>query len=198
MDIHQVYSYYDLNSRPPSTGFKYCPHCQSALQPQKLGGRDRPACPQCGFVQYRNPAPVVVFLIVAGNKILLGKRADEPGKGKWAIPSGHIEFEDDFLSTAIREAQEETNLEVEITGILNVISTFYSPNFHYLSIYVTARPVGGSPSPADDLAEVAWFSIGGPLPELAFREDIETLALIAQNGIETLRVDARFANAGGR
>ena len=53
------------------------------------------------------------------------RRANEPGKGKWATPSGYIEFEDDYLSTAAREAKEETGLDVELqsTGAVGVAVT---------------------------------------------------------------------------
>jgi len=73
----------------------------------------------------------------------LGKRGGHPGKGTWSLPSGYIEYEDDFLTTAIREMKEETGLDVEVSSIINVVSSFVAPGFHFLGIYVVAHVVGG-------------------------------------------------------
>jgi 8-oxo-dGTP diphosphatase len=189
MKIKQVYANYDRTAPPPAEeSFMYCPCCRGELVFKEIGNRPRQACEGCGYIRYKNPAPAVSVLIVKDGKVLLGKRANEPGKGKWATPSGYIEFEDDYLTTAVREAREETGLEIEIKAILNVASSFLSPKYHFFAVYLLAEAVGGALTPGDDMLEVAWFSPAEPLPELAFEEDRDVLAAFAREKLEGLPI----------
>jgi 8-oxo-dGTP diphosphatase len=165
---------------------------------EESGHRLRPTCTSCGFIQFKNPAPTVSILIVKGDRVLLGKRGGPPGRTKWAIPSGYVEYEDDFLTTAIREVKEETGLDVEIQSLLNVVSSFLSPRFHFLAIYLLAHVVGGELRAGDDLVEAEWFSLSEPLPGMAFVEDVAALELYAAKGSSGLPVDPEFAQPGPR
>jgi 8-oxo-dGTP diphosphatase len=178
--IKQVYAYYDRSQTYEVSGYKFCPYCQTELSSKESGGRERPTCPACGFIHFRNPLPAVCVVILDGNRVLLGKRTAPPGAGKWAIPSGYIEVEDDYISTAIQEAKEETGLDVEIQSVFNVLSSFYSPRYHFLVIYVIAKITGGTLQAGDDMAEVAWFQIGEALPDLAFQEDADFLQTLTK------------------
>jgi ADP-ribose pyrophosphatase YjhB (NUDIX family) len=128
-------------------------------------------------------------MIVEGERVLLGQRRAAPGVGQWAIPSGYVEYEDDFLTTALHEAKEETGLDVALEAVVNVVSSFLSPRFHFLAVYVVARPVGGTLAAGDDLADVAWFPLAGPLPEMAFQEDVDALQWFAGHRSEGLPVE---------
>jgi ADP-ribose pyrophosphatase YjhB (NUDIX family) len=176
--IKQVFAHY-VQEGPPPGGFKYCPLCATPLAPVQSGHVQRMACPSCGFLQHRNPAPTVSVLVVNGDQVLLGKRGGHPGKGTWSLPSGYVEYEDDFLSTAIREVKEETGLDVEIESIVQVMSSFVSPRFHFLGLYLAAHVLGGALQAGDDLDAVEWFPMAGPLPEMGFPEDIEAIRLYA-------------------
>lgn len=161
---------------------------------QERGGRERPVCPQCGFVQFRNPLPGVVVVIEQHGQVLLGKRAGSFGKGKWSLPQGYIEFEEDFLTAAIREVREETGLAVEIRSVLNVVSNRLSPQLHTLVIIVLARVTGGEARPGDDLQALAWFPITGPLPEMAFEADKAVICRFQESEFdEGLPVDPLFS-----
>ena len=159
------------------------------------GLKSRPTCSSCGFVQHRNPAPTVSVLVVDGGRVLLGKRGGHPGKGTWSLPSGYIEYEEDFLTTAIREAKEETGLDVEVGSVINVVSSFVTPRFHFLGVYVAARVVGGELVAGDDLEAVEWFPVRGPLPEMGFEEDVRITELYV-SGFEGIPVDADYARFG--
>jgi 8-oxo-dGTP diphosphatase len=184
MKITQVFNHYQRQKVAPLPAegmFRFCPYCAHELITAVHGNLPRPSCPSCGFVQFRNPSPAVSILLAASECVLLGLRSGEPRKGLWALPSGYIEFEDDFLSAAVREAREETGLEVTLTGIINVASSFYSPRYHFLGVYLAGRVVGGTLTAGDDLADVGWFPFAGPLPEMAYQEDLEAIRLF-QNG----------------
>lgn len=191
MKVKQVFAHYQREEQSPG-GFKYCPFCGTGLTLAESGHRLRPTCPGCGFVQYRNPAPTVSILIVDNDRVLLGKRGGDPGEGTWSLPSGYIEYEDDFLTTAIREAKEETGLDIEVRSVINVVSSFVSPKFHFLGVYVTAHVVGGELVAGDDLKAVAWFPVVGPLPEMGFEEDVGIIEMYAQ-GFRGLPIDSDYA-----
>ena len=108
MQIKQVFATEDGNNEPGVGDFKYCPSCGGQLGRELRAGKLRPVCARCGFIQFRNPLPGVVVIIEKEGAVLLGKRRDGYGDGKWGLPQGFIEFEEDFLSAAIREVKEET------------------------------------------------------------------------------------------
>lgn len=82
--------------------------------------------------------------------------------GKWRLPQGYVEFDEDFLSAAIREVKEETGLDVEIRSILNVVSNALSPRLHTLAIILLAGIRAGEPRPGDDLETLEWFPPASP------------------------------------
>ena len=191
--MKQVYIAYNGEKSPAEDRFQYCPWCKTALIIKDVDHRLRPVCPSCGFIRFRNPAPAISLLIVTDDQVLLGKRSGEPGQGKWATPSGYIEYEDDFLTAAIREAKEETGLDVELRSIVNVTSSFLAPGYHFLALYLLACVVGGELAAGDDLEEVAWFPLSGPWPQLAFQEDIDLLTAYSRTRFEGLPIDHSFA-----
>lgn len=188
MQLDQIYATYDWRENRGVDKFKYCPLCGTQFKHEQIAEKTRPLCPHCGYVLYRNPFPTVSVLVISKQKILLGKRLGEPGRGKWALPSGYIEFEDDFLSAAIREVKEETGLDVEINSILNVQSAFLPPEFHFLGIYLLADVIGGDLHPQDDLEDVNWFSLSEPLPELAFPPDVDLIQKYFNGQVRGLQV----------
>ena len=194
MQIKQVFTTYDVKENAHHGQFKYCPFCGTQLSLKEKGEKQRPACPNCGFVQFRNPIPGVVVVIERDGHVLLGKRAGSFGKGQWGLPQGYIEFDEDFLTAAIREVKEETGLIVEIRSIINVVSNFLSSRLHTLAVVLLAGVKTGEPCAADDLETLEWFPIAGPLPEMAFEAD-EFIIRRVQTTIleERLPVDPDFA-----
>lgn len=194
MQIKQVFFTEDGNQHPEAGDFNYCPVCGMQLGREFRAGKERPVCASCGFIQFRNPLPGVVVIIEKDGEVLLGKRRGGYGDGKWGLPQGYIEFEEDFLSAAIREAKEETGLDVSIRAIINVVSNFLSPRLHTLAIILLAEVNNGTPQAADDLATLEWFPISGPLPEMAFEADERIIRYYHQTKLqERLPVDKDFA-----
>lgn len=189
MDIHQIYWHDGEHFQMSPDRFSYCPICGEGLVQEIIDRYPRKACLHCGFVHFRNPSPTVSLLIVEGDQVLLGKRAEQPGEDRWATPSGYIEFDEDFLSTAVREAKEETGLEVEIAAILNVTDSFFPPDQHFINVYLLAHPSGGQLQAGDDVGELRWFPLLGPLPEMFFKEDIDLIERFRQPGWPYLPVE---------
>ena len=97
-------------------GERYCPRCASQLEGRPLAGRERPVCPNCGHIAYKNPA-VGVAVIVRDDQggVLLGRRTSGYA-GKWCIPCGYVEWDEDVRDAARREfAEDETNTETTTT-----------------------------------------------------------------------------------
>ena len=99
-----------------------------------------------------------------------------------------MEHNEDFLTTAVREVKEETNLDVEIQSIINVSSNFLAPHHHTLVITVSANIIGGEAKAGDDLVELAWFLMKGVLPEMAFNADIHILHHYEESKIHSIPV----------
>ena len=103
----------------------------------------------------RNPYPTVdVVIELEGGIVLVRRRNPPPG---WAIPGGFVDYGESAESAAVREAREETGLDVALETLLGVYSEpDRDPRFHTLTtVYVASAsglPVGG-----DDAAEARVF-----------------------------------------
>src|ERR671925_869555 len=95
----------------------YCLHCGAALAPREIEGHYRPACSACGWVYYVDPKVAVAVLIGRDGKLLLNRRAIEPGLGKWSFPSGYVNRGEVLEEAAAREVQEETGLDVQVDAL---------------------------------------------------------------------------------
>ena len=82
-------------------------------------------CPNCGnrILIYKNPVPTVDIIIEYNHGIVLIERKNYPYG--WAIPGGFVDYGESLETAAIREAKEETNLDIELTCQLH---TYSSPN----------------------------------------------------------------------
>jgi 8-oxo-dGTP diphosphatase len=187
----QIYWHTDSHKGMGEDVFRYCPLCGGRLKREIIDQRPRQVCSACGYVHFRNPAPTVSLLIIREDQILLGKRPGKSGEERWATPSGYIEFDEDFLTTAIREAREETGLEIEIAAILNVTDSFFPPEQHFLNVYLQARITGGQIQSGDDIGELAWFPLSGPFPAMAFAEDIDMIERCQKAPSQRLLVEQR-------
>jgi ADP-ribose pyrophosphatase YjhB (NUDIX family) len=148
---------------------KYCPNCGSQLVSRTLHGVSRPACPNCLFVHYAGPKVAVGVVIWRDGRILLNRRAIDPGKGRWSFPSGYVDLGETTANAAIREVKEETGFEVRLDGLVGVYSSETRP---IVFIVYSGRVVGGAPVACDEVEEVGLFS-ESDLPPLAFEHDRE-------------------------
>ncbi|MBN2415868.1 NUDIX hydrolase [bacterium] len=125
-------------------------------------------CPGCGreIELYHNPAPTVDIVIRYQDGIVLIKRKQYPFG--WALPGGFVDYGEDTVSAAVREAKEETSLDCEIIGLLGVYSNPQrDPRSHTISTVYVARGRGELRA-ADDAAEARCFSLERIPSGLAF------------------------------
>lgn len=155
---------------------KFCPNCgHSPLDSREEGGRPRQVCPNCGYIHFVNPVPAVGILIEMEGGIVLIRRNHPPHKGEWALPSGFIELDESAEEAALREAEEETGLKVEIIELASVNSFPEGPPLSGIMIFFRARPVGGELHAGDDASEATIFA-PGEIPRLRFRTHREMIA----------------------
>ena len=145
----------------------YCPRCGHALDDREAFGRVRRACPACDLIVFREHKIAAGVLVERESKVLLVRRRLNPRKGMWTFPAGFVDFDEDPADAAVRECREETGLEVEITGLLDVIAGREHERGADIVIVYRARLVGGEPKADDDVDRVAFFA-PDELPPLAF------------------------------
>lgn len=64
--------------------------------------------------EYPSPIPVVACAVTNNRRILILKRAIEPGRGQWALPAGYVEPGESAEEAIVRELMEETTLELSV------------------------------------------------------------------------------------
>jgi 8-oxo-dGTP diphosphatase len=91
-------------------------------------------------------------------RILLVRRGSDPYEGYWALPGGFVEVGETLETAAVREAGEETGLEVEIVRLVGVYSDpGRDPRGHNVSCAYLARARDGEPSAATDAVEASFL-----------------------------------------
>ncbi|MEM3066370.1 MAG: NUDIX hydrolase [Nitrososphaerota archaeon] len=110
------------------------------------------------------PVVAVGALILQDHNILLVKRTNEPGKGRWSIPGGTVEIGESLRDAVVREVYEETGLVVEVLELLDVVEVIRKDEvgniaFHYVILDYLAKPVGGTLVAASDASDVLWVPI---------------------------------------
>jgi len=88
--------------------FRFCPICGGTLESRLLKDGDprRLVCTACGYVFYLDPKLAVGTIIsIDGGRIVLVKRAIDPGYGKWVFPGGYVDRGEEVRAAAVREAR---------------------------------------------------------------------------------------------
>jgi 8-oxo-dGTP diphosphatase len=125
---------------------------------------DALTCPTCGsqVKRYRNPFPTVDIIIELEDGIVLIERKNPPHG--WALPGGFVDYGESLEAAAVREAREETSLEVSNLRLLGCYSDpRRDERMHTISTVYIADACG-QPQAADDAASVGIFQLD-KLPE---------------------------------
>ena len=115
---------------------------------------------------YRNPTPTVDIIIELEGGILLIERKNPPHG--WALPGGFVDEGESVSAAAVREAREETSLDIRLTEQFFCYSDpGRDPRQHTLSVVFLAEATG-APRAADDAGRVQVFARGQLPSQLAF------------------------------
>lgn len=122
-------------------------------------------------VEYKNPVPTVDIIIeIAGKGILLIERLNPPFG--WALPGGFVDYGESLESAAVREAKEETSLDIEL---IRQFHTYSDPNRdprqHNITTVYVAR-AEGIPKAASDAKNFGFFKEDSLPENMAFDHEI--------------------------
>lgn len=134
------------------------------------------------------PLVGVGAIIIERDRVLLVKRGNPPLAGEWSIPGGLLEVGETLRQAAVREAMEETSLEVEASDLLGVYDRVLRDadertRYHYVLIDFLCQRIAGEPRAAGDADQARWFACG-ELGQLALAADT---AEVIQLGFEKSR-----------
>jgi ADP-ribose pyrophosphatase YjhB (NUDIX family) len=126
-----------------------CPHCQNEIE------------------VYRNPIPTVDIIIEIESKgIVLIKRKNPPHG--WALPGGFVDYGESLEEAAVREAKEETDLDVKLTEQFHTYSDPERDTRHHSISTVYIAKAKGTPQAKDDADEIGIFNDTSLPDEIAF------------------------------
>ncbi|MEL7031839.1 MAG: NUDIX hydrolase [Pseudomonadota bacterium] len=109
------------------------------------------------------PVPAVGIVCFRGDEVLLIRRGTPPRRGEWSLPGGRIEPGEPVKTAALRELREETGVEADIVGLVDVVDAIFNNRDgdlitrHYVLVDYAARWVAGAPVAGDDAAEARFF-----------------------------------------
>lgn len=111
------------------------------------------------------PVVGIGAVIINEGKIVIIKRGNEPSKGKWSIPGGHVELGEKLKEAVIRETKEETCLDVDNPILLDVVENVdwdeqRKIKYHYVIVDYLVHVKGGNIEAASDAAELRWVPFG--------------------------------------
>ena len=112
----------------------------------------------------QRPVPTVGVVCLKGDQVLLIKRGTAPRLGQWSLPGGRIEWGEAVDVAALRELKEETGVDAELTGLVDVVDGLFTSREtgettrHYVMIDYAARWTAGEPVAGDDAADARFFT----------------------------------------
>jgi ADP-ribose pyrophosphatase YjhB (NUDIX family) len=156
--------------------YRFCPICGHTLESRflKPGDPERLVCTGCGFVFYLDPKVAVGTIIaMPDDRIVLVRRAIEPGYGRWVFPGGYVDRGEVVSVAAVREAREEAGLEIRLAGLVSIYS--YPGRAPVIIVYA-ATATGGELEHDEESLEIrACTEADIPWDELAFSSTHEAL-----------------------
>jgi ADP-ribose pyrophosphatase YjhB (NUDIX family) len=152
----------------PQRTFRYCPLCATELVARDDFGTERPTCPNCGYIHYRNPAPAAGVILARDGEVLLVRRKYDPRAGAWCLPAGFMEYGETPEQCARRETLEETGLRVKLGPVFGVYAGLDDPRVRAVLILYVAKQTGGDLEPGDDAIEARFFPLSKLPSPIAF------------------------------
>ncbi|WP_168120503.1 NUDIX hydrolase [Paenibacillus sp. HB172176] len=134
---------------------KFCSSCGQEMETREVDGVQRRACKSCSFVHWGNYSIGAGALVKKDDKLLLVRRAQEPGKGYWTNPGGYIEQLEPIEETIEREVLEECGVVAEVLGVAALRDQPRA--IHNVYIAFEMEYISGDPTPDDVEVDAAGF-----------------------------------------
>lgn len=146
-----------MSSDPQQRPLRFCSRCGGELAQQMAYGQLRPVCTQCGFIVFVAPKVACGALLAYAGRVLLVRRAKNPGRGLWCLPCGFAEADEAPELAAQREMREETGLEVQIGRLLGAYHYTDDPRGAGILLIYLAECDDPMPVAGDDADCVEFF-----------------------------------------
>ncbi|SFL81363.1 Nudix N-terminal [Paenibacillus sp. 1_12] len=124
----------------------FCTDCGQPMERRTIDGVERIACTSCSAVHWGSYSIGVGALVIKDDKVLLVRRAQEPGKGNWTNPGGYIEQLEPIEETVIREVLEECGVQTSVKGII-ALRDQPRASVHNLYVAFEMDYISGEPIP---------------------------------------------------
>ncbi len=154
--------------------------------------RPRLVCRACGYVAYENPKIIVGAVCTWKGQYLLCRRAIEPRRNYWTMPSGYLEMSETAEHGAQREIWEEARARVELDALLAIYSLPHISQVHliYRAPMLTAECTPGTESLEVRLfrwEEIPWATLAYPNVAWSLQHHRELIGRVdfAPRGIPT-------------
>jgi ADP-ribose pyrophosphatase YjhB (NUDIX family) len=148
----------------------FCSACGARVQLGLPPGDDRQRyiCTSCRTIHYQNPKIVAGAIILAGDRLLLCKRAIEPRWGTWTLPAGYMENGETIEEAARRESWEEagamlTNVRPYAVLNLTIVDQLYFIFLAQLKDGVFSAGEESLEVKLVDLADIPWDELSFPV-----------------------------------
>ncbi|WP_407462381.1 NUDIX domain-containing protein [Methanobrevibacter sp.] len=111
-------------------------------------------------MKYKIPSLTVdIFIFNENHEFILIQRKNDPFKNSWALPGGFVDYGETTKHAAIREAKEETSIDVELIRVLDVYSEpDRDPRRHTVSVTYLARGNFDDANADDDAKDIGVYS----------------------------------------
>lgn len=134
-------------------------------------------------------------VVFRGDDVLLIRRGKPPFQGRWSIPGGRVHYGETVKQAVVREVREETGVEIEIVGLLDVFDGLPATGGpaqandgftrHMVMIDYICRWRGGEPVAGDDATAAQFTPLAAALDKLSWdvtRQAVARAAAWMENG----------------
>ena len=134
------------------------------------------------------PVVGVGAIILRGDQILLEKRKNAPGKGKWSVPGGLVELGENIEQAVVREVKEETGLDVCEPRLIDVVDHISlgergAVRYHFVIVDYLVTVKSGKLKAASDADALKWV----PFTEVEEYDLTESFRLFFQQNRHRLK-----------
>ena len=135
-----------------------------------------------------SPIVGVGGIVFDGDRVLLAKRGQEPGKGTWTLPGGVVELGETLEEAVKREILEEVSIEIRVCGLVKLVNRIVREServrYHYVIVDFWGYPVSGQLRASSDCSDARYVPLDeirelGLHPEVV--EAISTAAEMRRN-----------------
>ena len=132
-------------------------------------------------------------VVIKNDDVLLIRRGKPPRVGGLSLPGGAQHVGETVFEGAAREVMEETGVEVEVLGLIDVVDSMTKDDagrlqFHYTLVDVVCRWVAGEPAAAGDAADAVWVPLAD-IPDLELWSETRRIIELAAEMAETFPTD---------